>query len=257
MPVILLNAEPEKLDNTLKSVERVTKANGYDSWIMLNIYPQRPTNPNNLHDQRNFDLNSENISQIETILKDNKTEIWAAWGKLINKRPYLINCLFEIAELSKRYGCQWFQAGPDTKERHPHHPLYLDKHAALKPFDIDGCIIKANVKQLFGYIKLLKSNNIDFKSDFIKSFYQSGLLDIQYCDHMTTRPISLDEEMNHLDNANYAFSRALLTAIMREDYFENGSLMERIKTGDLVKVMKRLKKLYLALSWDDQHIMNT
>jgi hypothetical protein len=74
---------------------------------------------------------------------------------------------------------------------------------------------------------------------------------------MTTRPISLDEEMNHLDNANYAFSRALLTAIMREDYFENGSLMERIKTGDLVKVMKRLKKLYLALSWDDQHIMNT
>ncbi|MBV1756433.1 MAG: DUF1643 domain-containing protein [Dethiosulfatibacter sp.] len=58
------NAEPEKLDNTLKSVERVAEANGYDSWIMLNIYPQRATDPNDLHSQINFDLDYENISHI-------------------------------------------------------------------------------------------------------------------------------------------------------------------------------------------------
>ncbi|MBV1756434.1 MAG: DUF1643 domain-containing protein [Dethiosulfatibacter sp.] len=180
------------------------------------------------------------------IIKHNNPEIWAAWGTLINKRPYLVNCLFEIVELSKRYDCKWFKAGPVSKEGHPHHPLYLEKNAQLKPFDIDGYIIKTSVKQLFGYIKLLKDYSVDFESDFIRSFYQSGLMDIQYLEHMTTRPICIEEEMKHLDNADYAFSRVLLTAIMREDYFDNGSLMERIKNGDLVRVLKKLKKLYLS-----------
>lgn len=36
------------LDNTLNSVGRIALNNGYDSWIMLNIHPQRATNPNDL-----------------------------------------------------------------------------------------------------------------------------------------------------------------------------------------------------------------
>ncbi len=34
-------ATPDNLDNTLKSVERIISLNQYDSWIMLNLYPQR------------------------------------------------------------------------------------------------------------------------------------------------------------------------------------------------------------------------
>lgn len=239
------NAEPERLDNTLKSVERVAKANGYDSWIMLNVYPQRATNPNDLHDRRDFDLNRNNISHIKKIIENHKPEIWAAWGTLIKKRPYLPNCLFEIAELSKRYDCKWLNAGPVSKEGHPHHPLYLEKNAQLQPFDIDEYVMKTNVKQLFVYIKLLAVSSVDFELDFLKSLHQSGLMDSQYYDHMTTRPICIDEEMQQLANADYSFIRALLTAIVREDYYENGSLTKRIKNGDLAKVLKKLKKLYL------------
>ena len=36
-------AEPGLLDNALKSAVRVSEANGFDSWIMINIYPQRAT----------------------------------------------------------------------------------------------------------------------------------------------------------------------------------------------------------------------
>ena len=34
-------AQPGALDPTLKSVERLAAANGFDSWIMFNVYPQR------------------------------------------------------------------------------------------------------------------------------------------------------------------------------------------------------------------------
>ena len=41
-------AQPGALDPTLKSVERLANANGFDSWIMFNVYPQRATNPNDM-----------------------------------------------------------------------------------------------------------------------------------------------------------------------------------------------------------------
>ena len=43
-------ARPGDLDPTLKSVERLANANGFDSWIMFNVYPQRATDPNDLKD---------------------------------------------------------------------------------------------------------------------------------------------------------------------------------------------------------------
>lgn len=49
-------AEPGNLDNTLKSVTRICEANGYDSWIMLNLYPQRATNPNEMHEHSDIGL---------------------------------------------------------------------------------------------------------------------------------------------------------------------------------------------------------
>ena len=38
-------AKPDDLDNTLKSVERTAAFNGYDSFIMFNVYAQRATDP--------------------------------------------------------------------------------------------------------------------------------------------------------------------------------------------------------------------
>jgi hypothetical protein len=49
-------AEPGILDNTMKSVDRISKANGYDSWVMLNIYPQRAMNLNDICDERDLNI---------------------------------------------------------------------------------------------------------------------------------------------------------------------------------------------------------
>ena len=54
-------AEPDNLDNTLKSVERIAHFNGYDSFIMFNVYPQRATNPDDMDPEFNGVMHNENM----------------------------------------------------------------------------------------------------------------------------------------------------------------------------------------------------
>ena len=69
-------ATPSKLDNTLKTVKRFSKDLEYDSWIMLNIYPQRATNPNNLDQKINNNYHKENLKYIAKILKNKSIFRW-------------------------------------------------------------------------------------------------------------------------------------------------------------------------------------
>lgn len=133
-------AKPGELDNTLKSVERLALSNGFDSWIMMNVYAQRATNPNDMHKGIEDEIHTQNIKHIETILSQNDTTIWAAWGTLIEKRKYLADCLFDIYELSTKYNCNWVSIGKRTKKGHPHHPLYLRKTELAESLDIEGYI---------------------------------------------------------------------------------------------------------------------
>ena len=48
-----------------------------------------------------------------------------------------------------------------------------------------------------------------------------------YADYMTTEPINCNEELQRVKNANYELCTALLTAILREDRFSNGSFEHR------------------------------
>lgn len=129
--------EPGALDNTMKSVDRIANNNGFDSWIMLNIYPQRTTNPNDMDNKMNDIICVENLKYIEEILTRKNVTIWAAWGALINKRKYLKKCLKEIGELSTKYKCKWVCFGKKAKDGHPHHPLYLRKDEKPEDFDIN------------------------------------------------------------------------------------------------------------------------
>ena len=63
-------AEPDHLDNTLKSVERIALGNGYDSFIMFNVYPQRATRPQDMARERDERLHRANMCflQMPTII---------------------------------------------------------------------------------------------------------------------------------------------------------------------------------------------
>lgn len=130
-------AKPGDLDNTLKSVERIALGNGFDSFLMFNVYAQRATNPDAMEKQCNQALHRENLEAFRYVLSISEAPaVWAAWGTIIEKRDYLPRCLRDMLEVGQSYGANWYCAGAVSKKGHPHHPLYLRKDEKLKPFDV-------------------------------------------------------------------------------------------------------------------------
>ena len=130
-------AKPDALDNTLKSVERIALGNGFDSFIMFNVYAQRATDPNAMEKVCNPLLHKENLEAFRYVLSiSEKPAVWAAWGAVIEKRGYLADCVRDMLEAGEEFGAQWYCAGAITKKGHPHHPLYLRKDEKIRPFDV-------------------------------------------------------------------------------------------------------------------------
>ena len=85
-------AAPDDLDPTLQSVQRIALSNGYDSFIMFNVYAQRATRPNDMDAALNEHLHAENMAAFRYVLEASlprRPAVWAAWGNIIEMRPYL------------------------------------------------------------------------------------------------------------------------------------------------------------------------
>lgn len=136
-------AKPDDLDNTLKSVERIALGNGFDSFIMFNVYAQRATDPDAMEQTCNWQLHKENLEAFRYVLSiSDKPAVWVAWGTIIEKRAYLPQCLRDMLNAGAEFGAQWYCAGAVSKKGHPHHPLYLRKDEKIKPFDIEAYLEK-------------------------------------------------------------------------------------------------------------------
>lgn len=130
-------ARPDDLDNTLKSVQRIALGNGFDSFLMFNVYAQRATSPDDMEKTYNPLLHKENLEAFRYILSiSTAPAVWAAWGAIIEKRPYLPGCVRDMVRVGQEFSASWYCAGAVTKKGHPHHPLYLRKDEALRPFDV-------------------------------------------------------------------------------------------------------------------------
>jgi len=132
-------AQPDALDNTLKSVERIALGNGFDSFIMFNVYAQRATDPDSMEKVCTSMRHQENLKAFRYILSiSKKPAVWAAWGAIIEKRDYLADCVRDMVAVGQEFAASWYCAGAITKKGHPHHPLYLRKDEKIKPFDVAG-----------------------------------------------------------------------------------------------------------------------
>lgn len=134
-------AAPDALDNTLKSVQRVAAHNGFDSFLMLNVYAQRATNPDDMERVCNPALHRENLAAFDYALgldKGGCPAVWAAWGTVLERRAYLPGCVRDMIALGKGRNARWYSAGKRTRKGHPHHPLYLRRDSALEPFPVEA-----------------------------------------------------------------------------------------------------------------------
>ncbi|MBR5792183.1 MAG: DUF1643 domain-containing protein, partial [Ruminiclostridium sp.] len=88
----------------------------------------------------NLALHRENMAAFRYVLEQvgegYRPAVWAAWGTIIEKRPYLKDCVREMVSIGEAYGAQWLCAGKRSKKGHPHHPLYLRKDEPVRDFAV-------------------------------------------------------------------------------------------------------------------------
>lgn len=130
-------ASPSNLDNTILKIKKIATNNGYKNWIMLNIYPQRFTNPQLIDVVENRQISYKNLLYIQKILLNFcNADILLAYGNLINKRAYFKRCLSEIIALLKPSFVDRIYILKQTKLGNPTHPLYQPNNSSLKKFSL-------------------------------------------------------------------------------------------------------------------------
>ena len=134
-------ARPHALDNTLKSVKRISKFNGFDGWVMYNVYPQRATDPKHINILLNRDVQVKNNQIISQSIQDlGIGTVWLAFGDLITSRDFLPHCLAQLYSHLKPLDLKWKIIAEPTKKGHPKHPLYKPTESPFVNFDMENYI---------------------------------------------------------------------------------------------------------------------
>ena len=98
------------------------------------------------------------------------------------------------------------------------------------------------IRKIQGILEL-KDSRGDLYVDLLKIM---GDLKTNYGDYMITEPIDCDEELERISGADYELCTALLTMLLREDHFSNGSFERRFADGQVLPVLVRMKDVLSA-----------
>lgn len=128
-------ATPEKPDPTVRSIMRIVQHNGYDGWILLNLYPLRVTKPINLPKRCKRIIFDQNIAIIHDQLSTHPVQgVWLAYGNLGAYRPYFKRAITSIHKILHASKLPMLQAGRLTAKGYPRHPLFLPSNTLLEKF---------------------------------------------------------------------------------------------------------------------------
>jgi hypothetical protein len=134
-------ATKEKSDTTVAKVEQVAKQNGFDGFVMLNLYPVRATNLKDLPDRANPKALAKNLACIEaTIALESCPVLWAAWGKNILAKDFFVEAAKKLFAQLEKYNIDWQHFGPLTASGHPRHPSRLKYAWSFAPFNTQSYI---------------------------------------------------------------------------------------------------------------------
>jgi hypothetical protein len=134
-------ANKEKSDTTVAKVEAVASKNGFEGFVMANLYPLRSTDPNGLPEIASEDLIIKNMKAIQELAHTEKAPVfWAAWGGDITIRPYLGIALRRMVEAVKKMNGTWVHYGELTKYGHPRHPSRLSYSWVFSEFDVSNYV---------------------------------------------------------------------------------------------------------------------
>lgn len=146
-PIICFGINPStandiKYDPTILKIRKIASENNCDGWIMLNLYPQRATNPNDMHEKADNNLNKKNYKAIRSVFNIYPNALTlASWGNAIEKRKYLKDCLKEILAIAPDR--KWVCRGKLTVKGNPRHQLYVPDNTKLQDlyFSLEGKVL--------------------------------------------------------------------------------------------------------------------
>lgn len=81
---------------------------------------------------------------------------------------------------------------------------------------------------------------------YYEALERIGDMKYHYYDYMITETIHCDKELERLPEADYDLCCALLTMLLREDHFSNGSFDVRYKAGQVQPILQRMIDLLSA-----------
>ena len=141
-------AKPGQDDPTIRKVRNISKEQGYNGWIMVNIHPQRATNPKDMKPLSDI-IMENNLEVIRFICQafDVKDALFA-WGNLIDifgkktdDEPSFLHVsrqkiedLLKKDDSLKNMGIQSYHYSTLTKKGNPRHLLYAPYGKQLIPY---------------------------------------------------------------------------------------------------------------------------
>lgn len=119
-------ADSDRLDPTSRNVEKIALNNGYDGWILVNLYPKRTNNVYLLEEEPDKNLFWENLTLIKTIVRQNQfgfDKVWLAWGDGIDSsnHDYLKESAYHVYKMLTEFDYNFVSAGKNNSGN-PTHP---------------------------------------------------------------------------------------------------------------------------------------
>lgn len=108
-------------DATMKRLFRLCVLNGYDSFVMFNLYPHRATDPDRMDMKVNSNEFENNIKHIKNNLPQGAT-VLLCYGNNIGKRSYLIDSLMKIRQIGEKKKVNW-KCISESNLGFPSHPI--------------------------------------------------------------------------------------------------------------------------------------
>ena len=138
--LICIGANPSKADEnnsdmTMNKLCQILANNGYDGYVMLNLYPLIATKPDDLPKECDESIYSQNLEIIKRILsKFLSSDILLCYGVVLKKRKYLQKCLDDIMALCDGRKLKCLDA--ITNDGLPPHPSRKSKTIKIIDFEI-------------------------------------------------------------------------------------------------------------------------
>ena len=142
-PLITIGLNPstatqEKNDPTVARVQKVAEMHGFDSFVMLNLYPVRNKDWSKLPTKTDADAYARNLDEMEKLIAQyDLPTLWAAWGEPVVQRSYFLRARDELHARVAKHSPKWVMFGKPTASGHPRHPSRLNYDWKFQAYELE------------------------------------------------------------------------------------------------------------------------